>query len=475
MIATLLLAGCEVDIGEDIDRDAPSITITSHTFGQSVSGSNITTLTGDVSADTTRVVVTLNDADVSGVSLSAASFSVDLTLANGANTIIVKVNDENNNSNSITFTLFYPFLTLSDGQAASYVIGQADPTMGNDPNQGNVSPAANTLSSVSGGLFERNNTELYIADTGNNRVLRFSSIPAVSNASASAVFGQPDFATATAGNAATELNGPKGVFASNAMMLIADTGNNRVLIWNSLPANGSVPADLVLGQTDFGLTAAGCADTALNGPSSVFLVNDTVIVVSDTGNNRILIWNTIPTSSGVAADLVLGQQSLSVCAADDSDGDGASDVTPDADALDNPGGIWTDGNRLLVADTNNSRVLVWNTFPTAIGQAADFVLGQDLMTTEVAAIGQNSLSFPLSVSSNGNQISVADTGNNRALIWNAFPAANKPNADSVIGQVDFGSSVTGTTDTLMTTYDNIFSDRARLFVVDGNRIMMFIP
>ena len=49
--------------------------------------------------------------------------------------------------------------------------------------------------------------------------------------------------------------------------------------------------------------------------------------------------------------------------------------------------LGTNSTRLLVADTNNSRVLVWLTFPTTNGQAADFVLGQPDFTTGTPGVG----------------------------------------------------------------------------------------
>jgi len=41
-----------------------------------------------------------------------------------------------------------------------------------------------------------------------------------------------------------------------------------------------------------------------------------------------------------------------------------------------PQGVWIQGTRLFVADTDNSRILVWNTIPTSNYQAADYVLGE---------------------------------------------------------------------------------------------------
>ena len=45
-------------------------------------------------------------------------------------------------------------------------------------------------------------------------------------------------------------------------------------------------------------------------------------------------------------------------------------------SLSNPSGVYTNGTQLAVADTNNHRLLLWNTWPTAHGQPADVVLGQ---------------------------------------------------------------------------------------------------
>ena len=46
-----------------------------------------------------------------------------------------------------------------------------------------------------------------------------------------------------------------------------------------------------------------------------------------------------------------------------------------------PSGLYSDGTRLFVADKLNNRVLIWNAWPTANGQAADVVLGQAAMTS----------------------------------------------------------------------------------------------
>ena len=470
---SLVLAACDKE--DDPDITAPSIEITFPEMGSNVTGSADVTIEGVVSSDTTRVeviqVIEATDTEIMfDANLSGTNFTADVTLGNNANTISTMAEDGVGNSTLLRFTLFYPVLALTNGMAATIVIGQSAFDV-NDPNQGSAI-AGNTLSGVLGALFEWQNTRLYIPDTGNHRVLGFNEVPIASNVGANFVIGQDNLTSATPGTSATDFTSPAGVFVTNTQFFVADTGNNRVLIWDSLPVDGFTAANYVVGQLDFTSAASGCSASTLSGPGSVFVANDK-LVVADNVNNRILIWNAIPTTNGVAADIVIGQQNFDFCLPNDSTGTGVSG-TPTATTLNNPGGIWTDGVRLLVADTGNHRVLLWNTFPATSGQAADVVLGQTDMVSAISELSQSGLNGPKSVSSNGNQVFVADSGNVRVLVWNTFPTTNKPLADTVIGQDVFDTAATGTSATRMTTYDNVFVDRKNLFVVDGNRILMFV-
>ncbi|WP_246047625.1 hypothetical protein [Hankyongella ginsenosidimutans] len=93
------------------------------------------------------------------------------------------------------------------------------------------------------------------------------------------------------------------------------------------------------------------------------------LAVADAWNHRVLIWHDVPTRSGQPADLVLGQ--LSGCAVLANRGRDH----PDAASLHWPYGVAEISGRLVVCDSGNRRVLVWND-PTATGQPADLVLGQ---------------------------------------------------------------------------------------------------
>lgn len=87
-------------------------------------------------------------------------------------------------------------------------------------------------------------------------------------------------------------NHPMGIASDGTRLLLADTRNNRVLIWNTLP-EGNVEPDIVLGQENFTTNGQGTSLSQLNWPAGVATAEGKVIVV-DTHNDRILIWNTFP-------------------------------------------------------------------------------------------------------------------------------------------------------------------------------------
>ncbi len=109
------------------------------------------------------------------------------------------------------------------------VIGKSD-FVTNTP----ITPSATNTNTTAKAVVDAATGELFVCDEANNRVLRFSSAAAAtSGAAAEAVFGQPDLTTATAntgGLSATSLSDPVGIFVdSNGALWVADAGNNRVL------------------------------------------------------------------------------------------------------------------------------------------------------------------------------------------------------------------------------------------------------
>ena len=76
------------------------------------------------------------------------------------------------------------------------------------------------------------------------------------------------------------------------------------------------------------------------------------------------------------------------------------------------------GSKLFVVDSSNNRVLVWNSIPTASGQAADDVIGQPDLTSNGANAGgrgPDSVQEPSAVYFDSEWAVVADAANDRVL------------------------------------------------------------
>jgi hypothetical protein len=196
-----------------------------------------------------------------------------------------------------------PLLAFVNGQAASVVIGQPDMDTGTDHGAG-----ANTIGQGRGNPMVQDG-RLYLGDQMHNRVLGFEEIPEVNDALADFVLGQPDFTSTAQDTTDATFHYPLTVSGALGRMTVADNANHRVMLWNIAPVTGNPtpPADVVLGQADKTSSAFGCSQTGLYAPESVLLVG-LRLIVADTLNHRVLVWNTLPDTDGAPADLVLGHR-----------------------------------------------------------------------------------------------------------------------------------------------------------------------
>ena len=382
---------------------------------------------------------------------------------------------------------------VSSPPVANLVLGQADLV-----HDGINNPTAAALQAPQGLAIDSSSgfDRLYIADSGNNRVLGWADAAGFINGSpADIVIGQPDARSVacndgvavgdSSGVGADSLCNPMAVAVDSAGHLyVADDGNSRVLEYND-PFGAASPvglsANVVFGQ-DGSFTGITCDLDAnaqtVNGstmcvPTGLALDTAGDLYVSDSGNNRVIEFNqplatpNLATGAGdTVADDVFGQKGNfgnSVC--------NAGTGVPTADTLCGPRGLAVDpmGN-LFVADLENTRVLEFNqplaTLNPATGAGdttADLVFGQGSSGTSFTTVACASSAgngdplpsatdmcqpFGISLDSTGN-LFVADAVNNRVLEYNhplaAFNAASGAGdvtADLVLGQGASGTDFT---------------------------------
>jgi hypothetical protein len=291
------------------------------------------------------------------------------------------------------------------------------------------------------------NGVLYLPDYYNYRVIGFNNIPTANNQSADFVLGQNAFTTTDQQLGAGGMDCPTNTGYAENKFMVVDCSYSRAVVYDPAPTMGPGAGAVSFGQADFSENEPACTASRLSMPDAGTLTIDGKTIIADSDNNRVLIWNSIAGTSGVAADLVLGQSDFTSC---DKNAPGN---TPTNQNFDHPSGVWSDGEKLVVLDHYNHRALIWTRFPTSNGQAADLVLGQGDFTHNAfnddnqdnianVAPTARTLSHPdRGIDFNGIQLCIADSENSRVLIWDSFPQTDFQPADRVLGQADFVSGL----------------------------------
>ena len=333
-------------------------------------------------------------------------------------------------------------------------------------NPGGVS--ANTLADPAGSILDSNGN-LYVGDTGSNRVLFY---PAGST-TATRVYGQGGSFTTVGNNqggiSANSLNNPYSLaLDSSDNLYVADLLNSRVLFY---PA-GSTTATRVYGQggsfTTKGANNGGISANTLNQPYGVALDSSGNLYIADTSNNRVLFYP----SGSTTATRVYGQGGSFTTSTVNNGGS--------ANGLRNPLGLTLDSSGdLYVADELNNRVL----FYPAGSTTATRVYGQGGSLTTNAAnqggISANSLYQPYGTSlDSSGDLYIGDTFNNRVLFY-PFASTTATRVYGQLGSFTSNSSNPGgvSANTLVDPEAVPLDSSGNLYVADygNNRVVEYGP
>ncbi len=298
----------------------------------------------------------------------------------------------------------------ADHQPADVVVGQPDMT----------SEGPGLLFLPTGVLVV--DGRLVVADAWHHRILIWDEVPVRGDEPPSMVLGQPDGDSVDEGCAADRCYWPFGIAVVDGVFWVADTGNRRLLGWSGGVPAAPRPADLVVGQPDFvsrGENRDGAVSaSSLRWPHAIAAV-DGHVFVADAGNHRVLGWRG-GLEGDRPADLVLGQPGFTTAEESPYRPQGPRSFRfPYSVAT-------TDAGELLVADTSNNRIGVVDDVAATFGAepagpAVDAVIGQH----DHDANGENrwdrvqhdTFCWPYGLSVLGDRFAVADSGNNRVMIW----------------------------------------------------------
>jgi len=283
---------------------------------------------------------------------------------------------------------------FSLGEAASLVIGQTSPT-----GTGDSSPSGGLFGPT--GLAFDSGGNLWVVDSGNNRVLEFKT-PFSNGELASLVIGQPTFGGYIGTTTAGGLNSPSyAAFDPSGNLWVSDQGNNRVLEFTA-PFTTGEKAFRVVGKLDFTSFAPSSTATATSLFEPVGLAFDSKgdLWVVDSGDHRLLEFTPLDFTpprpiDGASASMVIGQTSLT---------GSSTGLNAYAIAFDSSGNLWVSDGINGVAEY---------LAPLSTGEK-----GNQIQGPKIAAVPGDVLSDPQGIALDaGDNLWIADYGHGRVVVF----------------------------------------------------------
>jgi DNA-binding beta-propeller fold protein YncE len=199
----------------------------------------------------------------------------------------------------------YDVATITNGEAAVNVLGQADLTSNNN------ATTQNTFYNVIDVALDSAGQRLFVVDSGNNRIMVFDVTSITNGENAVNVLGKPNFTTATYDTTQAGLSGPFGVeFDSvNNRLFVGDYVNARVLVFDTTSITNGENAVNVLGQPDFTTTQYTVGANKIQYPQGMAYDTDrNYLFVADTDSRRVMVFDVASITNGENAINVLGQE-----------------------------------------------------------------------------------------------------------------------------------------------------------------------
>jgi len=385
-------------------------------------------------------------------------------------------------SQSIHRVTVYDVTSITNGENAVDALGQFDDSISNPqpvytkngisdlPGRYGFNFSTNTVAQAV--ALDSVNHRLFVADTGNHRVLVYNMTTAnvLQDRIPDYVLGQSNFYTATSANSQSSFQSPQNVAydAVNNRLFVGSAAGNRVLVFDVTSITDGENATNVLGQTDFTTVTAGTTQSKMSAPSG--MAYDPIgsrLFVSDATNHRVLIFDVASITDGENAVNVLGPSDFTT----------ASAATTQS-KLSTPAGLAYNGSsELFVVDGGNHRVMVFEVASITDGENAINVIGQIDFTTATTATTASSFSTPRGAAydSTNDRLFVSDFTNNRILVFDTSAITDGEDAVNVFGQTDFVTATSATTQSGLGYIRAVAYEPTSgyLYAVDNQRVMVF--
>ncbi len=338
---------------------------------------------------------------------------------------------------------------------------------------------ANGMNTPIGAVIDPDHHYMFVSDANNNRVLVYTltsdNVP--SSVVPTYYLGQATSTGSSAGSCtAAGLSTPLGLDYDSVhkRLFVADFAHKRVMIYDlsSGVTGNNMSASYALGKADLTTTCSTATVSATNlvGPTAVAYNSVTdKLYVTDYSANRLVVYNLASIGSGLTAENVLGQ-----CDFTSSSTNITLSGSCTGSGMNTPYGVTVDStnSRLIVADSGNNRVLIYSLTSIANGAAAT-ILGQASSSTNSVGTTASTMSLPRGVAWNqaDQLLYVAEVTNNRVLIFDlSGGVSNFASAFAVLGQDSFTTATALPSQNGINGPTHIYFDSVnrRLYVVQTN-------
>lgn len=293
---------------------------------------------------------------------------------------------------------------VKPGDRADIVIGQPDffSTLSNYVTRDPAAPTESTLSQPVG-LLVGPAGDLFVADSGNARVLRFPRpFDQAGGYRANLVLGQPNFfGPLNTSPSQSTMRLPWGLaFTSAGHLFVSDASLNRVLLFKK-PAGGDFTsgarADAIIGQPDYFTVQAGNALNRLNSPRGLAIDSSDRLYVADYANNRVAVFASAEIINGAISPSARFTPSIG---------------SPSSIAVNSRGEIW-------VTDPSQSRMLRFPIFEDWVASTSQSNSQGQAISALVASpsIDPNYPVFPIAIALDGNDNPIVAESVNRVSFY----------------------------------------------------------
>jgi uncharacterized protein (TIGR03437 family) len=366
---------------------------------------------------------------------------------------------------------------VQPGQKADLVIGQPDFFTGVPNYPGGLTTTVTDSSLVvPEGVAVDSKGDLWVADSGNGRVLRFPrpfDQPPTILPRANLVIGQTDFHSRVLDASSQNMNFPIGMaFSSQGDLVVSDLVFNRILFFKKPPGgdftSGQVATN-VFGQPNY----INTTKAELNNPRGIAVDTSDRLYVADTGNNRVVVYRNITQTGSDPAPVFL-----------------IPGASPN-DAFSNPTSVAIDQTtyEIWVTDPNHNRVVRFPQFDTVtLTQTNNFILPDvqpigvalDATGNPVTAEGINRVAFFYRAISVAPRVGYPgnDSGNAASYFYLFAPgmlATIKPSRNSNFGSATVNNSVSPVPTTLGDVQVLVGGVPSPLTFVSPGQINFMIP